>query len=148
VRLGDVADVRIVPTPNAINREGLARRLNVEAEVEGRDLGSVVADVEAALDEIEFPLGYYPELVGEYAERQAASQRLMVAGLVATVLIFFLLRVSLDSWRLAVLSFLSLPVALVGGVLTLVVTNGILSLGVACGFATILGVALRAMGSC
>jgi Cu/Ag efflux pump CusA len=69
VRLGDVADVRIVPTPNAINREGLARRINVEADVEGRDLGSVVNEVEAALDEIEFPLGYYPELLGEYAER-------------------------------------------------------------------------------
>jgi len=144
VRLGDVADVRIVPTPNAINREGLARRINVEAEVEGRDLGSVVADVEKALAEVEFPLGYYPELVGEYAERQAASDRLMIAGLIATVLIFFLLRVSLDSWRLAVLSFLSLPVAMVGGILTaLFVSDGILSLGSLVGFLTILGVAAR-----
>jgi Cu/Ag efflux pump CusA len=144
VRLGDVADVRIVPTPNAINREGLARRINVEAEVEGRDLGSVVAEVEEALDDVEFPLGYYPELVGEYAERQAASQRLLAAGLAATVVIFILLRVSLGSWRLAVMSFLSLPVALVGGVLAaLLVSGGILSLGSLVGFLTILGVAAR-----
>lgn len=144
VRLGDVATVRIVPTPNSINREGLARRINVEADVEGRDLGSVVRDVEAALDEVEFPLGYYPELVGEYAERQAAQQRLLAAGVVATVVIFFLLRISLESWRLAVMSFLSLPVALVGGVLAaLLASGGILSLGSLVGFLTILGVAAR-----
>lgn len=144
VQLKDVANVRIVPTPNAINREGLARRINVEADVHGRDLGSVVADVQAAIDEIEFPLGYYPELVGEYAERQDASQRLLVAGIAATLVIFFILRVSLESWRLAVMSFLSLPVALVGGVLAAyIASGGILSLGSLVGFLTILGVAAR-----
>ena len=77
-------------------------------------------------------------------ERQAASERLLIAGLAATVVIFFLLRVSLDSWRLAIMSFLSLPVALVGGVLAaLIASNGILSLGSFVGFLTILGVAAR-----
>src|SRR6185503_13262878 len=100
VRLGDVADVSIVATPNAINREGLARRINVDAEVKGRDLGSVVADVELALTQIEFPQGYHPELIGEYSERQAASQRILIAGLVAMLVIFAILRVSVGSWRL------------------------------------------------
>ncbi len=144
VRLGDVADVRIVPTPNAINRERLARRINVEAEVRGRDLGSVVADVERALQEIEFPLGYHPELLGEYAERQAASERILVAGGAAMLVIFALLRVSLGSWRLAVMSFLSLPMAMVGGVLAaFFVSGGVLSLGSLVGFLTILGIAAR-----
>jgi Cu/Ag efflux pump CusA len=143
VRLADVAQVRIVPVPNAINRENLARRINVEAEVEGRDLGSVVADVEATLAEIEFPIGYHPELIGEYAERQAASQRILAAGVVAMLVIFFLLRVSLGSWRLAAMSFLSLPLALVGGVLAAYFTSGVLSLGSLVGFLTILGVAAR-----
>ncbi len=135
VRLADVADVRIVPTPNAINREGLARRINVEAEVKGRDLGSVVADVERALQEIEFPHGYHPELIGEYAERQAAQQRILIAGLAAMLVIFVLLRVSLGSWRLATMSFLSLPVALVGGVLAAYfASDGVLSLGSLVGF--------------
>ncbi|HXF64838.1 MAG TPA: efflux RND transporter permease subunit, partial [Caldilineaceae bacterium] len=144
VRLAEVADIRIAPVPNAINRENLARRINVEAEVEGRDLGSVVDDVEHALAQIEFPLGYHPELIGEYAERQAASQRILFAGLVAMLVIFFLLRVSLGSWRLAVMSFLSLPMALVGGVLAAYFfSQGILSLGSLVGFLTILGVAAR-----
>lgn len=144
VRLADVADVRIVPVPNTINRENLARRINVEADVHGRDLGSVVADVQRTLDEIEFPIGYHPELIGEYAERQAASQRIFIAGLVAMLVIFMLLRVSLGTWRLAAMSFLSLPMAMVGGVLAaFIFTNGVLSLGSLVGFLTILGVAAR-----
>ena len=144
VHLEDVADIHIEPVPNAINREGQARRINVEAETEGRDLGSVVADVEQVLQDIEFPLGYHPELIGEYAERQAASRSILYAGLVACLIIFFLLRVSLGSWRLAVMSFLSLPMAMVGGILAaFFFSNGILSLGSLVGFLTILGVAAR-----
>ncbi|MEW5956924.1 MAG: efflux RND transporter permease subunit [Chloroflexota bacterium] len=144
VPLAEVANIRLAPVPNTINRENLARRINVEAEVEGRDLGSAVADVERALDEVEFPLGYHPELLGEYAERQAASRSILYAGLVACLVIFFLLRVSLGSWRLAVMSFLSLPMAMVGGVLAaFFFSNGILSLGSLVGFLTILGVAAR-----
>ena len=143
VLLGDVADIRIVPAPNAINREGLARRINVEADVKGRDLGSVVNDVENTLTQIEFPQGYHPELLGEYKERQEAQARILVAGLVSAIIIFFILRVSLGAWRLAVMSFLSLPMAMVGGVLATFLTGGVLSLGSLVGFLTILGVAAR-----
>jgi CzcA family heavy metal efflux pump len=144
VRLADVASVNIVPTPNAINREGQARRINVDADVEGRDLGSVVADVERALGEIEFPTGYHPELIGEYAERQAAQRSILITGFAAVLLILAILRVGLGSWRLTTMSFLSLPVALVGGVLAAYfVSDGILSLGSLVGFLTILGIAAR-----
>jgi CzcA family heavy metal efflux pump len=144
VRLADVADVRIVPTPNAVNREGLARRINVEADVEGRDLGSVVADVEIALKEVEFPIGYHPELIGEYAERQKAQQSILITGLAAMLIIFAILRVALGSWRLATMSFLGLPVALVGGILAAYfASDGVLSLGSLVGFLTILGIAAR-----
>ena len=143
VRLSEVADIRIAPVPNAINHEGLARRINVDANVRGRDLGSVVAEVEDALEGVDFPLGYYPEMVGEYTERQAASQRILIAGLVAALVIYFLLRVSLGTWRLATMAFLSLPMAMVGGVLAAYFTSGILSLGSLVGFLTILGVAAR-----
>ncbi len=143
VPLTDVAEIRIVPVPNAINHEGLDRRINVQANVSGRDLGAVMNDVEAAIEEVEFPLGYHPEIIGEFAERQAASQRILLAGLVAALVIFFLLRVSLGTWRLATMAFLSLPMAMVGGVLAAYFTNGILSLGSLVGFLTILGVAAR-----
>ena len=89
VRLADITSIQMVPVPNAINHEGLTRRINVEANVSGRDLGSVVAEVEEAVDSVEFPLGYFPEMIGEYQERQAASQRILVAGMVAALVIPF-----------------------------------------------------------
>ena len=144
VSLSEVADVRIEPVPNAIIHEGLARRIHVEANVSGRDLGSVVADVERALQNVEFPYGYHPELLGEYAERESAEGRILSAGLVAVIVIFFILRISLGNWRLATMSFLSLPMALVGGVLAAYfASGGILSLGSLVGFLTILGIAAR-----
>lgn len=144
VRLEEVANVRIAPVPNAIQREGLARRINVEANVAGRDLGAIVEEVTEALEEINFPLGYHPQLLGEYAERQAASQRIFLAGIAAMVFIFFLLRSSLGNWRLAIMAFISLPMALAGGVLAAFsASGGILSLGSLVGFLTILGIAVR-----
>ena len=82
-------------------------------------------------------------MIGEFQERQAASERILTAGLVAAVVIFFLLRVSLGTWRLATMAFISLPMALVGGVLAAYFTSGILSLGSLVGFLTILGIAAR-----
>ncbi len=143
VKMSAVADINIVPVPNAINRENVARRINVEADVHGRDLGSAVADVKRVLAEIDYPLEYHAELLGEYTERQAASSRLVYAGIAAVLVIFFLLRVSLGNWRLAIMSFLSLPLALVGGILAAYLTSGVLSLGSLVGFLTILGVAAR-----
>jgi Cu/Ag efflux pump CusA len=144
VRLQDVADVRMVPVPNAIYHENLARRLHVEADVAGRDLGAVVADVEAAIASIEYPLGYNAVMLGEFAERQEASRRILLAAGVAAIAIFILLRISVGSWSMALLSFLSLPAALVGGVLAaLLFSDGVISLGSMVGFLTILGVAAR-----
>ncbi|HSG19083.1 MAG TPA: efflux RND transporter permease subunit [Anaerolineae bacterium] len=144
VRLQEVADVRIEPIPNAIYHEDLARRLHVEADVEGRDLGSVVAEVEEALQEVDYPLGYNAVLLGEFAERQAASGRLMLAAIAAALVILLLLRISVGSWLMAFLSFLSLPAALVGGVLAaFIFSDGVISLGSMVGFLTILGVAAR-----
>jgi CzcA family heavy metal efflux pump len=128
VTLEEVARVSIVSVPNAINHENMARRINVEADVEGRDLGSVVAEVEEVLSTIEYPIGYHSEMIGEYAERQQSQNRLLLAGIAATLVIFFLLR---------------LPLALVGGVIAAYLTAGVLSLGSLVGFLTILGVAAR-----
>jgi len=143
VRLEEVADVRIVPAPNVIEREGQSRKIDVSANVRGRDLGSVAADVENALQEVEFPLGYHAELVGEYAEREAAQRQLLLAGAVAVLAIFFLLYTSFEKWRLAVLTFFTLPWALVGGLIAAFLTSGIISLGSLVGLLTILGIATR-----
>ncbi|NRQ31153.1 efflux RND transporter permease subunit [Nonomuraea sp. NN258] len=143
VRLGDVAQVRIKPTPNVIEREGGSRRIDVGANVRGRDLGSVARDVEAAVAGMGFPQGFHAEVLGEYAERQAAQQRLLGYAGLAGVAVLILLGLSFRSWRLAVLSLATLPVALVGGVLAIYLGDGIVSLGALVGFFTVLGIAAR-----
>jgi CzcA family heavy metal efflux pump len=143
VRLADVADVWIAPTPNVIRREAASRRIDVGANVQGRDLGSVAQDVQSRLEQIEFPLEYHAVVLGEYAERQAAEQRLLVLAIAAAVGIFLLLQASFGSWRLTVLSFLTLPSALVGGVLAAFASDGVISLGSLVGFLTVLGIAAR-----
>ena len=143
VRLADVAEVQIVAAPNVVEREGQSRKIDVSANVRGRDLGSVVSDVKAALKTVKFPLEYRAELFGEYAEREAAERNLLVAGLVAAVAIYFLLYTSFENWRLATLTFVTLPWALVGGILAAYFTSGILSLGSLVGLLTILGIATR-----
>jgi CzcA family heavy metal efflux pump len=143
VRLGEVADVRIEPTPNVVERWDVARTIDVGANVSGRDLGSVAADVEDALEDIEFPLGTSAEVLGEYKERQSAQKRLLSVGILAAIGIFLLLQASFKSWRLATLSFLTLPMALVGGALAAYIGDGIISLGSLVGFFTVLGIAAR-----
>jgi CzcA family heavy metal efflux pump len=143
VRLGDVADVRVAPTPNVISRENASRRIDVHANVRGRDLGSVVRDVESRLQKLAFPLEYHAELLGEFAERQSAQWRLSLASFAAAIGIFLLLQASLRTWRLAALAFLALPAALAGGILTAYAGDRVISLGSLVGFLTVLGIAAR-----
>jgi CzcA family heavy metal efflux pump len=143
VSLDKVATVHVEPTPNAIEREGDSRRIDVEANVEGRDLGSVVGDVQQAVQGVDFPLGFHAELLGEYAERQSAQGRLLLLALVAIAAVFLLLRVAVHTWRLAWLAFLDLPIALAGGVLATYLAGGVISLGSLVGFFTVLGIAAR-----
>jgi CzcA family heavy metal efflux pump len=143
VRLEDVADVSVQPNPNAIERQGDSRRLDVGAGVEGRDLGSVVSELNARLASVGFQRGYHAEVLGEYKERQTAQSRLLTSALVAGLLILLLLQTAFRSWRLAVLVFLTLPMALVGGVLAAWLSGGILSLGSLVGFFTVFGIAAR-----
>jgi CzcA family heavy metal efflux pump len=143
VPLGEVADVRVAPTPNMIKRENVSRRLDVTAELAGRDLGSVVGDVERALARVDFPQGYHAELLGESAERAAAQRQLRTLAVAAGVAVFFLLVVAFGSWRLATLFFVTLPMALVGGVLAAFATGGTVSLGSLVGFFTVFGIAAR-----
>jgi CzcA family heavy metal efflux pump len=143
VRMGDVADINIVPASNLIQRENDSRRIDVGADVRGRDVGSVAHDVEQRLQAVSFPLGYHAEVLGEYAERQAAQSRLFGFALAAAVGVLLLLAAAFGNWRLATLSFLTLPSALVGGILAAYLGGGILSLGSLVGFLTVFGIAAR-----
>jgi Cu/Ag efflux pump CusA len=104
VRLDEVADVRIGPAPNIIKRENVSRKIDVGANIEGRDLGSIIHDVEERIKEVELPPGYRLELIGESAERNAAARKLRLLAIAAAVMIFLLLQAAFGScgsrpWR-------------------------------------------------
>jgi len=143
VRLAEVADITVEPTPNKIARQNNSRRIDVHGNVKGRDLGSVAEEVEARLAKIDFPIGYYPHLLGEYKERQAAQRSLLQSAIVVAIAIFLILHASLRNWRLASLIFLGLPAALVGGVLAAFAGDRVISLGSLVGMITVLGIAAR-----
>jgi len=143
VRLGDVADVRIAATPTVIHHEALQNRIDVVADVRGRDLGSVVEAVDNRLDQVEFPVEYYPALLGESAEREAAEERMLSFALAVAIGILLLLQAAFRSWRLASLFFLALPVALAGGIFGALLDGGTISLGSLMGFLAVLAIAVR-----
>jgi Cu/Ag efflux pump CusA len=143
VRLGDVADVRIVPNLNVIRREAVSRRLDVEANVRDGDPVAIAAEVDRRLDEVQWPLEYHAEVLGNYADRQAARSRLLAFAVAAAIGIFLLLQACFGRWRLAALGFLALPAALTGGVLTVALGGGVLLLGSLAGLLAVLGIAAR-----
>jgi len=143
VRLRDVADVRIAPTPTAIHHEALQNRIDVVADVRGRDLASVVDDVESRLDNVEFQMEYYPAVLGESAEREAAEERMLSFALAVAIGILLLLQAAFRSWRLALAFFLATPAALAGGVFGAWIDGDALSLGSLMGFLGVFAIAVR-----
>jgi CzcA family heavy metal efflux pump len=144
VRLADVADVRIKPTPNVIKRENTSRRIDIGANAApDRSLSEIVTDVRKQLNGVKFATGYHAELLGEAVEREGAASRLMIFGIAAAIGIFLLLQAAFASVRLAAMFFLTLPMALVGGVLAVYLTDGTLSLGSFVGFLAVFGIAAR-----
>ncbi len=141
--LRDLAEIAIQPAPNEIKREGASRRLDVTCNAQGRDLGSVAREIERGVGALSFAEGYHPEFLGEYAARKESQGRLLWLSFVALLGILVLLHVEFRSWRLTWLVFLTLPFALIGGVLGAFLTGGVLSLGSLVGFVTVLGVAAR-----
>lgn len=143
VPLSEVANVFIEPVDNTIERENQSRRLDISANVSVRDIGTISEEVEEAVASVELPLGFSTQIVGEYEERQKAEAALLRWALLSAAIIFILLYVSYGSMRLAVLSALCLPSALVGGLAVAVLSGGVLSLGSLVGFLTVLGIAAR-----
>ena len=141
--LASVAEVRVAPTPNEITREGGSRRIDITSNVRGRDLGAVARDIESALAGVQFDTGYHPEVLGEYAARAASQRRLLALGAISLLCILLVLHVDFGSVRMVALVALTIPFALIGGVASVVLTGGVLSLGSLVGFVTVLGIAAR-----
>ena len=144
VRLGDVAKVAIQPAPNVVLRENSSRRIDGSGDVgEGGDMGFVARQMEARLQQVSFPLGYHAEVLGEYKERQTAQRQLLLMSIAALIAILLILQTAFGSSRLVALVALTLPFALVGGVLATGVGDRVISLGSLVGLLTVLGIAAR-----
>lgn len=142
VRLGDVAKVRIVPCDSAIRHEACRRYIDVVADVKNRALGEVASEIQDRVKEVKFPTEYYATVLGDYEIPRAARLRLTVFSLAAAGGIFFLLQAAVGTWRLAGLSFLTLPAALAGGLLTAYFTSGVITLGTMAGLLAVFGFAV------
>lgn len=139
-----VAKVGLVNGPNIINRERGERRILVTCNAEGRDVASVVEDIQSQVKGLgRLPEGYRIEYGGEAEARQVAERRLLLLSAAALVGIFLLLYLDFQSVRLAVLVILSVPLALMGGIAAVVFSGGDLSLGSLVGFVTVFGIAVR-----
>jgi Cu/Ag efflux pump CusA len=143
VRLGDVADVRIKPGPTVIAHDNVSRRVDITANVDGRDVSAVAADIQQKLQGVTFPLEYHAEVLDEYA--QEAANRYLSWALVAAaaIAVFLLLQAAFGSWRLASLLFLTLPLAPAGGVFAAFASGGAMSLGALIGLFAVWALAVR-----
>ena len=141
-RLGDVAQIRIVPASSVIRHDAVKRYIDVTADVEGRDLAAVAGDITRRLQQLQFPLEYHAEVLGEYALSQAIRSHLLTIAIAAAIGIFFLLQAAFGSWRLAAFTFLTLPAALLGGPLAMLATGGVLSIGSLAGLLAVFGIAV------
>ncbi len=143
VRLGDVASVAITQSPTVIRHEAVSRSIDVTADVSGRDLGAVEADVESALQELAFPIEYHAELVADFGENQAGDREAMWFVVATVIAIFLLMQTGVGSWRLASLLSVMLPLSLAGGAVAVLLTGRVLSLGSIAGFLAVLGISAR-----
>jgi CzcA family heavy metal efflux pump len=143
ILLSDVASVQVKPTPNVIQRDAHSRRIDIQANVKEGTLGNVVTAMEEGLKKVELPPGFRTQILGEFQERQAATNTLLTLAIGALAVIYLLLQVAFGSWRLATLVILTLPIALVGGVFAAFMGGGVLSLGSIVGFLTVMGIAAR-----
>jgi Cu/Ag efflux pump CusA len=143
IRLGDVADVQIVPADTVINHEGISAYLDLSITVEDRSIPAVASDVNEVVHGLAYPVEYHAEVLTGHTQRQAAQQNLLIASIVAVIGMYLLLQASVKSWGLAFATFLLLLAALAGGVLMAFLTNGTLSVASLFGLLAVLGIAAR-----
>jgi len=143
VRLADVADVRVVPSPIIIRRDAVSRFIDVNADVRGRSLGAVIDDINRGLDGVDIPFEYHAEVLGISAEQQTANQRILIVALIVAIGILLLLQAGFRSWRLAALVLLTMPAALAGCAVAMFLGGGIVSLGSLFGLMMVLALSVR-----
>ncbi len=144
IPLSMVADINEVIGPIQINREKNQRYWTVQGNIDGRDLGSVVADVQEQIeDNIELPAGYFVEYGGQFANQQRAMKRLSIIVPLVILTVLILLWMSFGVMRHALIIIMNIPLALIGGILGLLLTGEYLSVPAAVGFIALFGIAVQ-----
>jgi len=144
IPLEQVADIVSVSGPSSISRENVQRKIVISANVAERDLRSVVQEIQKNINrKVTLPEGYRIEYGGQFESEAKASKTLMLTSAIAIVVIFLLLYQEFKNFKLAGIILLNLPLALIGGVFSVWITSGILSIPAIIGFITLFGIATR-----
>jgi len=143
VPLSQVAKVEYGEGPSTINRENVSRLIVVASNVAGRDLGSVIKEVRDRVKQVKLPSGYYVEFGGQFQAQEKATQTLITAGLAAFAVIAIILYFAVKSIPATMMIMINLPLALIGGVISVALSGGIVSVASMVGFITLFGVATR-----
>ncbi len=143
IPLGQLADIQMVEGPVQISRQDGVRRIGIEMNITGRDIGGFVEEAKQKIKEkVELPSGYYLTWGGQFENQQRAMKKLMIIGPVAVGMILLLLYLTFRSIRLALLVISNLPFALIGGVFSLFISGQYLSVPASVGFIVLFGVAV------
>ena len=144
VPLSQLAQITVDRGPNAVSRENVQRKIVVQANVAGRDLGSTVADIEQAVgSRVQLPAGYHVEYGGQFEAQQESTRTLGALSVLAVAAIFLILYAEFRSTRASVLVMANLPLALIGGVAAVLLTSRVVSIASLVGFVTLFGIATR-----
>jgi Cu/Ag efflux pump CusA len=143
VRMGDIATVSLVPVPVVIEHDSVSRYVDVTANVVGRPISSVTSDVKQQLESVAFPVETHAEILGTSSDEQTAWRELIYTFLAAIVGIFLIAQAAFGSWRLAILSAITLPTAMVGGLVTAFLFERDATLGVLLGLMAVFAITVR-----
>ncbi len=143
-QLSQLADVTVDRGPNTISRENVQRKIVVQANVSGRDLGGTVADIQRAVAaQVVMPAGYHVSYGGQFESQASATRTIGALSVISLALIVLILYSEFRSARSAALIMANLPLALIGGVLAVLLTSRIVSIASLVGFVTLFGIATR-----
>ncbi|MGI8811023.1 MAG: efflux RND transporter permease subunit [Pyrinomonadaceae bacterium] len=144
IPISAVAAVEQIPGPNQVLRENTKRRIVVQSNVAGRDLGSVVGDMRSRIAaQVKLPEGYFLEYGGQFEAQQAATKTLSLLSLFSLVAIFFILIKALGDWHSALQVMINIPLALIGAIAALLLTGGVFSIATLVGFISLIGITSR-----
>lgn len=144
IPVSSIADITEEPGPNQVLRENTKRRIVVMANTSGRDLGSIVEEIQKRVGSgVKLPEGYFVEYAGQFEAQKDATRRLLILSLFSVLIIFFLLIKALGDWRMALQVMVNVPLALIGAVLALILTGGVFSVATLVGFISLIGITSR-----